>query len=350
MSGSTEVVVHRIGLGLEERDHQTAFHSLVDSMVQTATMDHPNIMGVLGCVTGSPEMIVVEYLANDRLDQYLRNNGKSIGPAGRIAMSRDIAHALVYLTQQGCVHTDIAARNCLVSGNMTCKVRNFHISHDIKHSVMYYMTLTGKTVFRWPAPEVARGSPASSRSDVWQFGLLLYEFWSEAKVPYSSLWESEDAMVDTLNALYSGEALPPPEDCPGEIFDLMVACWSPNSEGRPSSEALVTSLSSIWRSLNGPVASRASGGQAGEVSVYTGRMSEREPIQGDNRTWATALSASDDPSPPQTPDSPSKDFFGASPMKPFVANDDTAWRAGVDWQNVDPLADPASDFSNPLRQ
>merc|ERR1712100_649422 len=128
--------------------------------------------------------------------------------------------------------------------------------------------MTGKTIFRWAAPEVARGAPASPQSDVWQFGLLLYEFWSEAKVPYSSLWESEDAMVDTLNALYNGEALPPPEDCPGSVFDLMMACWNPNGNSRPSPEALVTHLSSVWRSIGG-----GGGGDPNMLaaSIYTGK-------------------------------------------------------------------------------
>ena len=83
---------------------------------------------------------------------------------------------------------------------------------------------------------------ASTASDVWQFGLFLYELFTEAKVPYSRSWTSEAVMLTTLNQLHRGEPLPRPDGCSSELYDLMVVCWSQAPSSRPGFQELCESV------------------------------------------------------------------------------------------------------------
>ncbi|MBN3292903.1 EPHA3 protein, partial [Polypterus senegalus] len=206
--------------------------------------DHPNIIRLEGVVTRSkPVMIVTEYMENGSLDSFLRKHDAQFTGIQLVGMLRGIASGMKYLSDMGYVHRDLAARNILVNSNLVCKVSDFGLSRVLEDDPeAAYTTRGGKIPIRWTAPEAIAYRKFTSASDVWSYGIVLWEVMSYGERPY---WEMSNQ--DVIKAVDEGYRLPPPMDCPAALYQLMLDCWQKDRNNRPKFEQIVSILDKLIR-------------------------------------------------------------------------------------------------------
>ncbi|GAA6108219.1 ephrin type-A receptor 3 isoform X1 [Tachysurus ichikawai] len=206
--------------------------------------DHPNIIRLEGVVTRSkPVMIVTEYMENGSLDSFLRKHDAQFTVIQLVGMLRGIVSGMKYLSDMGYVHRDLAARNILVNSNLVCKVSDFGLSRVLEDDPeAAYTTRGGKIPIRWTAPEAITYRKFTSASDVWSYGIVLWEVLSYGERPY---WEMSNQ--DVIKAVDEGYRLPPPMDCPAPLYQLMLDCWQKDRNNRPKFEQIVSILDKLIR-------------------------------------------------------------------------------------------------------
>ncbi|XP_033614749.1 ephrin type-A receptor 5 isoform X4 [Fukomys damarensis] len=207
--------------------------------------DHPNIIHLEGVVTKSkPVMIVTEYMENGSLDTFLKKNDGQFTVIQIVGMLRGIAAGVKYLSDMGYVHRDLAARNILINSNLVCKVSDFGLSRVLEDDPeAAYTTRGGKIPIRWTAPEAIAFRKFTSASDVWSYGIVMWEVVSYGERPY---WEMTNQ--DVIKAVEEGYRLPSPMDCPAALYQLMLDCWQKDRNSRPKFDDIVSMLDKLIRS------------------------------------------------------------------------------------------------------
>lgn len=195
---------------------------------------HQNVIRLIGVVTRSePVMIVTEFMSNGSLDYLLRSKdarGEGIGWPRIVEMLRGIAAGMKYLTDKGYVHRDLAARNVLVDSELNCKIADFGLSRGVDDSAeQEYTTNGGKIPVRWTSPEAITHRKFTAASDVWSFGVLVWEACSFGERPY---WDWTNQKV--ISEVMLGYRLPAPMDCPLALHRLMLWCWRLDRHERPT--------------------------------------------------------------------------------------------------------------------
>uniref|UniRef100_A0A4W6DLA2 Ephrin type-A receptor 7 n=1 Tax=Lates calcarifer TaxID=8187 RepID=A0A4W6DLA2_LATCA len=209
--------------------------------------DHPNVVHLEGVVTrGKPVMIVIEYMENGSLDAFLRKHDGQFTVIQLVGMLRGIAAGMRYLSDMGYVHRDLAARNILVNSNLVCKVSDFGLSRVIDDDPeAVYTTTGGKIPVRWTAPEAIQYRKFTSASDVWSYGIVMWEVMSYGERPY---WDMSNQ--DVIKAIEEGYRLPAPMDCPPGLHQLMLDCWQKDRAERPKFDQIVGILDKMIRNPN----------------------------------------------------------------------------------------------------
>uniref|UniRef100_UPI003AAB6F53 ephrin type-A receptor 5 n=1 Tax=Centroberyx gerrardi TaxID=166262 RepID=UPI003AAB6F53 len=206
--------------------------------------DHPNIIHLEGVVTKSkPVMIITEYMENGSLDTFLKKNDGQFTVIQLVGMLRGIASGMRYLSDMGYVHRDLAARNILVNSNLVCKVSDFGLSRVLEDDPeAAYTTRGGKIPIRWTAPEAIAYRKFTSASDVWSYGIVMWEVMSYGERPY---WEMSNQ--DVIKAVEESYRLPGPMDCPEALYHLMMDCWQRERSSRPKFDEIVCLLDKLIR-------------------------------------------------------------------------------------------------------
>ncbi|XP_035239183.1 ephrin type-B receptor 2-like isoform X3 [Anguilla anguilla] len=208
--------------------------------------DHPNIIHLEGVVTkSSPVIIVTEFMENGSLDSFLRQNDGQFTVIQLVGMLRGIAAGMKYLSDMNYVHRDLAARNILVNSNLVCKVSDFGLSRFLEDDTSdptYTSALGGKIPIRWTAPEAIQYRKFTSASDVWSYGIVMWEVMSYGERPY---WDMTNQ--DVINAIEQDYRLPPPMDCPSTLHQLMLDCWQKDRNNRPKFSQIVNNLDKMIR-------------------------------------------------------------------------------------------------------
>ncbi|XP_044075016.1 ephrin type-B receptor 1 isoform X5 [Siniperca chuatsi] len=231
--------------------------------------DHPNIIRLEGVVTKSrPVMIVTEFMENGALDSFLRQNDGQFTVIQLVGMMRGISAGMKYLSEMNYVHRDLAARNILVNSNLVCKVSDFGLSRYLQDDTSdpsYTSSLLstsfpfqgsqsntkahrngilsgGKIPVRWTAPEAIAYRKFTSASDVWSYGIVMWEVMSFGERPY---WDMSNQ--DVINAIEQDYRLPPPMDCPSALHQLMLDCWQKDRNVRPRFNDIVSTLDKMIR-------------------------------------------------------------------------------------------------------
>lgn len=191
---------------------------------------HPNLVQLLGvCTREPPFYIITEFMTYGNLLDYLREcNRQEVSAVVLLYMATQISSAMEYLEKKNFIHRDLAARNCLVGENHLVKVADFGLSRLMTGDT-YTAHAGAKFPIKWTAPESLAYNKFSIKSDVWAFGVLLWEIATYGMSPYPGIDLSQ--VYELLEKDYRMER---PEGCPEKVYELMRACWQWNPSDRPS--------------------------------------------------------------------------------------------------------------------
>ncbi|XP_026669122.1 proto-oncogene tyrosine-protein kinase ROS isoform X4 [Ceratina calcarata] len=212
---------------------------------------HKHVLRLLGvCLDTDPPLLVLELMEAGDLLSYLRAS-RSLQPTDPhalrlqdlLAMCEDVARGCRYLEELHFVHRDLACRNCLVSArdreNRVVKIGDFGLARDIYKNDYYRKEGEGLLPVRWMAPESLVDGVFTSQSDVWAFGVLIWEITSLGQQPYPARTN-----IEVLHHVRAGGRLPKPLNCPPGLHQLMLRCWSA-ADARPSFKVCLESIVSL---------------------------------------------------------------------------------------------------------
>ncbi|XP_019728496.1 focal adhesion kinase 1-like isoform X10 [Hippocampus comes] len=201
--------------------------------------DHPHIVKLMGVITENPVWIIMELCTLGELRSFLQVRKYSLDLATLILYSHQLSMALAYLESKRFVHRDIAARNVLVSTVDCVKLGDFGLSRYMEDS-SYYKASKGKLPIKWMAPESINFRRFTTASDVWMFGVCMWEILMYGIKPFQGVKNN-----DVIGRIENGERLAMPPQCPPTLYSLMTKCWSYDPSKRPRFNELKTQLSTI---------------------------------------------------------------------------------------------------------
>ncbi|XP_055613922.1 tyrosine-protein kinase transmembrane receptor Ror-like, partial [Uranotaenia lowii] len=197
-------------------------------------LKHDNIVCILGVVLKEePLCMLFEYMAQGDLHEFLiansPNEGKQLTQLQFLSIAQQICDGMEYLASHHYVHRDLAARNCLVGDHLTVKISDFGLSRDIYSSDYYRVQSKSLLPVRWMPSESILYGKFTTESDVWSFGVVLWEIYSYGLQPYYGYSNQE-----VINMVRARQLLPCPEACPSAVYSLMVECWHEQAVRRPT--------------------------------------------------------------------------------------------------------------------
>uniref|UniRef100_A0A7N5JMW2 Protein tyrosine kinase 7 (inactive) n=1 Tax=Ailuropoda melanoleuca TaxID=9646 RepID=A0A7N5JMW2_AILME len=209
-------------------------------------LNHANVVRLLGlCREAEPHYMVLEYVDLGDLKQFLRISqskdeklkSQPLSTKQKVALCTQVALGMEHLSNNRFVHKDLAARNCLVSAQRQVKVSALGLSKDVYNSE-YYHFRQAWVPLRWMSPEAILEGDFSTKSDVWAFGVLMWEVFTHGEMPHGG--QADDEVLADLQA---GKArLPHPEGCPPKLYRLMQRCWALSPKDRPSFSEIANAL------------------------------------------------------------------------------------------------------------
>ncbi|XP_006879954.1 PREDICTED: fibroblast growth factor receptor 2 isoform X2 [Elephantulus edwardii] len=217
---------------------------------------HKNIINLLGaCTQDGPLYVIVEYASKGNLREYLRARR----PPGMeysydinrvpeeqmtfkdlVSCTYQLARGMEYLASQKCIHRDLAARNVLVTENNVMKIADFGLARDINNIDYYKKTTNGRLPVKWMAPEALFDRVYTHQSDVWSFGVLMWEIFTLGGSPYPGI-----PVEELFKLLKEGHRMDKPANCTNELYMMMRDCWHAVPSQRPTFKQLVEDLDRI---------------------------------------------------------------------------------------------------------
>lgn len=218
-------------------DTEKAARSFLDEASIMTQLRHPNLVELIGVAIGNPIYIVLEYMSKGNLLDYLRTRGRSIiTQKTQLGFAKNVCEGMKYLESKHFVHRDLAARNILISDRDIAKVSDFGLAQD-DHG---HGEGSSKIPVKWTAPEAVRQKQFSTKSDVWSFGVLMWELYSFGRVPYPRVPADEVILF-----IEEGSRMQTPDECPPRIFSIMARCWDIKPSNRPPFKDISDMLGSM---------------------------------------------------------------------------------------------------------
>ncbi|XP_077865620.1 tyrosine kinase receptor Cad96Ca-like, partial [Saccoglossus kowalevskii] len=248
--GNTVVAVKMPKAGCTDREDMMKEINLLKNM-----SSHPNIISLLGCCTISdPIYMITEFMESGDLLNYLRHQHSRTDNmyANRqettytsiqhdlFALAEHISNAMAYLEEKGCVHRQLAARNILLNEDKICKLSGFGMSSAVLDNQQHKRKNKGLLPIRWMAIESIFDGVYTSKTDVWSYGVLLWEIFTFGTVPYTNM-----TVPEVIESLQSGYRMCRPDKCVPELYSVMEQCWANNPIQRPSFQWLTAHLETM---------------------------------------------------------------------------------------------------------
>lgn len=237
--GGTVVGVKTLKENATEKERSDLISEL---QVMKMLEPHPNVVKLLGCCTEKdPIFLIMEFVSKGKLQSYLRNSRaeryyNNMHGQSKTLTSRDltsfvyqVAKGMEFLSANGIIHRDLAARNVLITEEHTCKVADFGFARDVIASHVYERKSEGRLPIRWMAPESLYDNIFSVKSDVWSFGVLIWEVVTLGSTPYPGL-----SAAEVMRKVRDGHRLDKPEHCRRELYNIMYYCWDKDPKQRPT--------------------------------------------------------------------------------------------------------------------
>ncbi|XP_077944681.1 tyrosine-protein kinase Fer isoform X2 [Gasterosteus aculeatus] len=202
--------------------------------------DHPNIVKLIGvCTQRQPIYIVMELVPGGDFLSFLRKKKDELKTKQLVRFSVDAAAGMAYLESKNCIHRDLAARNCLVGEGSVLKISDFGMSRQEDDGI-YSSSGLKQIPIKWTAPEALNYGRYSSDSDVWSYGILLWETFSLGVCPYPGMTNQQ-----AREQVEKGYRMSCPQRCPDDVYKVMQRCWQYNPEERPKFSDLQRDLAAI---------------------------------------------------------------------------------------------------------
>lgn len=210
------------------KDSSEAAQKFLTEASLMTSLRHENLVQLLGLVFNNKNKhiyLVTEYMSKGSLVDYLRSRGRlHVTKKDQINFAFDTCSGMEYLESRKVVHRDLAARNVLISEEGVAKVSDFGLAREENFTLE-----GGKLPIKWTAPEALKQSKFSNKSDMWSFGILLWEIYSFGRVPYPRI-----PLADVVKHVEKGYKMEAPEGCPPEVYEIMRQAWHLQPDERPT--------------------------------------------------------------------------------------------------------------------
>jgi len=266
----------------KEAKGEGADEMLREATVMAQVSGHPNLVSLIGVVTsGVPLLLAISMCENGSLLSLLKERKLKTKAEGklqftlaeRIGFAIDTAKGMAHLTANSFVHRDLAARNVLVDATMTCKVADFGLARGIAGARAgpdtnedgdeeeYYRSRTGTFPVRWTSPEAMQTMRFSEATDVWSFGIVMIELFTDGGKPYAGM-----ANAAVISKVQGGYRAKQPKLCSDAVYTVMLQCWCAKPADRPTFVQLETLLQTAVEDAGVATTSNATSGGAGKTA------------------------------------------------------------------------------------
>ncbi|KAM6953744.1 melanoma receptor tyrosine-protein kinase-like [Aplochiton taeniatus] len=269
---------------LREATSPKANKEVLDEAYVMASVDHPHVCRLLGVCLTSPVQLVTQLMPYGCLLDHLRQNRPLIGSQCLLNWCVQIAKGMNYLEERHLVHRDLAARNVLVKAPHHVKITDFGLARLLSANEKEYHADGGKVPIKWMALESILQWTYTHQSDVWSYGVTVWELMTFGSKPYEGIPASEIAL-----RLEKGERLPQPPVCTIDVYMVMVKCWIIDAESRPTFRELIAEFSKMARDP-----SRYLVIQVGHTHTHTHTGDHLPLTPSDGRFFQTLLSTSEE--------------------------------------------------------
>ncbi|NXE04355.1 LCK kinase, partial [Lophotis ruficrista] len=209
-------------------------------------LQHPRLVRLYAVVTKEPIYIITEYMEKGSLVDFLKTSeGVKLSINKLLDMAAQIAEGMAFIEAKNYIHRDLRAANILVSETLGCKIADFGLARLIEDNE-YTAREGAKFPIKWTAPEAINYGTFTIKSDVWSFGILLTEIVTYGRIPYPGMTNPE-----VIQNLERGYRMPQPDNCPQELYELMMQCWKESPEERPTFEYMKSVLEDFFTATEG---------------------------------------------------------------------------------------------------
>ncbi|XP_073173817.1 tyrosine-protein kinase Lck isoform X1 [Lepidochelys kempii] len=239
-NGHTKVAIKNLKQGSMSPSAFLAEANLMKSL------QHRKLVRLYAVVTQEPIYIITEYMEKGSLVDFLKTpEGIGLTINKLLDMAAQIAEGMAFIEEKNYIHRDLRAANILVSETLCCKIADFGLARLIEDNE-YTAREGAKFPIKWTAPEAINYGTFTIKSDVWSFGILLTEIVTYGRIPYPGMTNPE-----VIQNLERGYRMPQPDNCPEELYGLMMHCWKESPEERPTFEYMKSVLEDFFTATEG---------------------------------------------------------------------------------------------------
>ncbi|XP_066526360.1 receptor tyrosine-protein kinase erbB-3b [Hoplias malabaricus] len=227
---------------IQDRSGRQTFTEVTDHMLFMGSLDHPYIVRLLGICPGPSLQLVTQLSTQGSLLQHLRQNTHSLDPQRLLNWCVQIAKGMYYLEEHCMVHRNLAARNILLKSDYMVQISDFGIADLLYPDDKKYVYSEHKTPIKWMALESILFRRYTHQSDVWSYGVTVWEMMSYGAEPYAAMHPH-----DVPSLLEKGERLAQPQICTIDVYMVMVKCWMIDENIRPTFKELANEFTRMAR-------------------------------------------------------------------------------------------------------